>query len=369
MPDSLLDSLRKRAEILGETPFFPNGQMALEDIIPGALEAASFVPTIFGDAAEAARFAYELRNEEFREQLDNPPTVFEDGPLDVNLFGELEGGRQFSLNNPQMQGLFALAPFFHGTPHKFTKFDSSKIGTGEGAQAFGHGLYFAENPAVAKTYRLDNQRGDFYVKTPTGDSHHVLYDEIDRSDFLKNVADITENLRVAGLPEVRDDLVEQALERLGAANGDLNKALRDLPESQREIRDIFEKLTAEPGGSLLEVDIPDEAIERMLDWDKPLSEQPEIVAAMPENIQARIRSWQSSFGAENVKGENLYDGIIADEVGKGGFGARPEQSAFLNERGIPGIKYFDGNSRTAGEGTRNIVVFDDTLPTIKNDNK
>ena len=41
---------------------------------------------------------------------------------------------------------------YHGTPHKFTKFDSSKIGTGEGAQAYGHGLYFAENPETAGVY-------------------------------------------------------------------------------------------------------------------------------------------------------------------------------------------------------------------------
>jgi len=41
---------------------------------------------------------------------------------------------------------------YHGTPHKFTQFDSSKIGTGEGAQAYGHGLYFAENPETAGVY-------------------------------------------------------------------------------------------------------------------------------------------------------------------------------------------------------------------------
>jgi len=29
----------------------------------------------------------------------------------------------------------------------------SKIGTGEGAQAYGHGLYFAENEGVARSYR------------------------------------------------------------------------------------------------------------------------------------------------------------------------------------------------------------------------
>jgi hypothetical protein len=42
---------------------------------------------------------------------------------------------------------------WHGSPHKFDKFDSSKIGTGEGAQAYGHGLYLAESPDVAGSYK------------------------------------------------------------------------------------------------------------------------------------------------------------------------------------------------------------------------
>ncbi|MGL4556087.1 MAG: hypothetical protein ACRCV5_01190, partial [Afipia sp.] len=42
---------------------------------------------------------------------------------------------------------------FHGSPHDFDRFDVSKIGTGEGAQAYGHGLYFAESEGVAKSYR------------------------------------------------------------------------------------------------------------------------------------------------------------------------------------------------------------------------
>ena len=50
------------------------------------------------------------------------------------------------------QSGMAAATVWHGSPHKFDKFDSSKIGTGEGAQAYGHGLYLAESPDVARTY-------------------------------------------------------------------------------------------------------------------------------------------------------------------------------------------------------------------------
>ena len=42
---------------------------------------------------------------------------------------------------------------YHGTPHDVPKFASSAIGSGEGAQAYGYGLYFAENQDVARSYR------------------------------------------------------------------------------------------------------------------------------------------------------------------------------------------------------------------------
>jgi hypothetical protein len=45
----------------------------------------------------------------------------------------------------QPEGIFA----YHSSPYTFDKFDLSKIGTGEGAQVYGHGIYAAENPAVS----------------------------------------------------------------------------------------------------------------------------------------------------------------------------------------------------------------------------
>lgn len=47
---------------------------------------------------------------------------------------------------------------FHGSPYDFNKFSLKKINTGEGAQAFGHGLYFSGKEDIAKFYR-DSVRG------------------------------------------------------------------------------------------------------------------------------------------------------------------------------------------------------------------
>lgn len=41
---------------------------------------------------------------------------------------------------------------WHGSPYQFSKFEGDRIGSGEGAQAFGDGHYFAENPTVAELY-------------------------------------------------------------------------------------------------------------------------------------------------------------------------------------------------------------------------
>jgi hypothetical protein len=66
--------------------------------------------------------------------------------------------QQFQKMTPLEQGMQLVgggigATAWHGSPHLFDKFKNEAIGTGEGAQAYGHGLYLAENPDVAKTYQ------------------------------------------------------------------------------------------------------------------------------------------------------------------------------------------------------------------------
>jgi len=73
------------------------------------------------------------------EALRGTPVNMSDAPNPVPML----------MDTMPMAGITA----FHGSPHKFSKFDMSKIGTGEGAQAYGHGLYFASNKDVATYYR------------------------------------------------------------------------------------------------------------------------------------------------------------------------------------------------------------------------
>ena len=98
----------------------------------------------------------------------------------------------------------------------------------------------------------------------------------------------------------------------------------------------------------------------MLDWDAPLSEQSEAVRAVAK--QFGIKTTPS--GMKEARGADVYS-AISQAKQKPPFDntsmnpGSAEGSAYLSELGIPGIKYFDQGSRAAGEGTRNMVLFDD----------
>ena len=57
-----------------------------------------------------------------------------------------------------------LLEAFHGSPHKFDNFSMDQIGTGEGAQAYGHGLYFTDTEDIARGYRDGLAGSDGYYK-------------------------------------------------------------------------------------------------------------------------------------------------------------------------------------------------------------
>jgi ADP-Ribosyltransferase in polyvalent proteins len=76
------------------------------------------------------------------------------GASDASLLGARMPRGTFNEGTPIEPSATIRA--FHGSPYDFETFDASKIGTGEGAQSYGHGLYFAERPEVAKTYTKTN---------------------------------------------------------------------------------------------------------------------------------------------------------------------------------------------------------------------
>ena len=133
-------------------------------------------------------------------------------------------------------------------------------------------------------------------------------------------------------------------------------------ERYNTLRDIARgKINAQVGEpSLYKVDLPDEHIAKMLDWDKPLSQQaPEVQAALAATKNKQLRAVvdyaSSPYSTPGLEGEVK---TMGEAIKLLGMNASPAKgSAMLAKQGIPGIRYLDGGSRGTGAGTSNFVVF------------
>jgi hypothetical protein len=225
---------------------------------------------------------------------------------------------------------------YHGTPHKYAsteanplgEFDASKIGTGEGAQAYGHGIYYAENIDVAKGYQPRD--------TKTEEKLMRLYKQAEARQDYDSM-----------------DVLESAMLHKTAGE------LREMYPQNNKLIDQIGKITAQSKSSLYKADLPDEMIDRMLDWDKPLDDWTanKLLSAvrkkgMKESDYEDALGVSSAYQGQPESGSSIYRLLAAD------LGGEVQASQFLKDMGIPGIRYLDAGSRGKdGTGTRNFVVF------------
>jgi hypothetical protein len=250
-------------------------------------------------------------------------------------------------------GLVLPLDAYHGSPYTFERFDISKVGTGEGAQAYGHGIYFAEAPGVARGYQMALSRKAGEETTiggkPVADVYNKIYDKANRMP-----------VKDAEIEYQKAEMLEKMM--LDTPPNELISYAKDIGADPKVIqwleKDIAPK-TKFPG-AFYKVDIPDKAIDTFIDWDKPLSEQnnsiKELVKSISieEGLPTNYKNYQS-LGKDKT-GADFYDAL------KMKFGGDAKKASdILNSYGIGGVKYLDQSSRSAGEGTRNFVVFDPSI--------
>jgi hypothetical protein len=263
---------------------------------------------------------------------------------------------------------------YHGTPHKVDKFTTAKIGTGEGAQAYGWGLYFAESKAVAEAYReaLSPGRGigaadiAARVLTASGD------------DYTKAIADLKRRVESLEERRIKDPESVPKDSRTPGTRTTLHDAL-DLLIKQSPV-----------AGHVYTVELLP-AAEEFLDWDAPLSKQSDKVkAVLAEAIDYIVEETHKSFGEAHEQGwgslkdepftQATREEIMDAQTGMDAYNAAKKlarkgkrypieesdelASKALARAGIPGIRFLDAGSRNAGEGTRNYVLFDEALVKI-----
>ena len=272
---------------------------------------------------------------------------------------------------------------YHGTPHRgIEKFSTEKIGTGEGAQAFGWGLYFAKRKDIAEFYR--NQLSYSKLKLD-GEVIEDSYDELQ-----DKFGDVTGAL----LQFAVDDGYGNALafaEHAVRPSTDLAKFTSQFDgpiksatrEQLSDALDVLRRVEKESSGQLYEVDIPDDT--DLLDRDAKLKDQPQAVkdalaklgipverAVIKDAATGKVlddtstdlaQAQRKAKGMGNVKvssepvdmtGAQAYTKLSRK------LGGDKAASLALADEGVKGLKYLDANSRgAAGEKTHNFVIFRD----------
>jgi hypothetical protein len=306
-----------------------------------------------------------LLQDKHREQQNVLAQAFAD-PRDPFKVTDKRAMNQAATN--MLMGPLGLAPMgitaWHGSPHKFDKFDSSKIGTGEGAQAYGHGLYLAESKDVAQNYQnvlstgknaRFNGSGYKVVADDTGRSFAIHTDNI--ADDFRGGVPYSEEV-MAGIPSL-DAALRIIKNKTGADDlryYDMDRFPLHVPWSADDVLN-GEVLRTTPAGNLYKVDLPDDAVAKMLDWDKPLSQQSPAATAAIDKFVANYgplypkleQAWKGR-ATSDWTGKDLYRAVGGQQKNFG-------SDLLRNEVGLPGIRYLDGGSRDAGNGSSNFVVF------------
>jgi hypothetical protein len=260
---------------------------------------------------------------------------------------------------------------YHGSPHDFDRFRMSAIGTGEGAQAYGPGLYFAEAEGVARQYRDALSGRNYRMAGASDDVANQFGQDVvdifeasggDRGEITSTLArlrnQVTRGLQDAGVNNISK--LDDTFNPLFVAD---IKATNDRAERLAAfLRSDYAQLDQ---GRMYEVNINANS-EDFIDYDAPLS-------AQSENVQRFANErWQQIMGRSpdpTIEGEYILK-MASPQSGIDGpdwllrGGPSDAQRERLLEAGIPGVRYLDAGSRGAGDGSRNYVVFDENLINI-----
>lgn len=329
--------------------------------------------------------------------------------VDRDLAGQGREGREVSVQEVEAQGGFdehgvlaaenavVVKPdgdvtmsvrALHASPYSFRKFSTDFMGKGEGAQAYGWGLYFAENPEVNRDYMnqfaQDNATWKF-GDVETSDMevmHQALADRLLPKDALPEVMEDASDMIWTVLGDLSDARGDE--EKIEAIKKELREDIQHSMEYgmtyhqtlekmvqlhgvYRSLIDLLDEIEVRPGmpsnyrvelnvddSELLGWDYVDETILGLLK-DSPVEE----VRYALERAERR-----ADDRGENVSGKDVYQELF-DAFWDGGDGTRQEAqkaaSVSLLSSDIKGIRYADGLSRSKAkdEQTYNYVIFNE----------
>ena len=264
---------------------------------------------------------------------------------------------------------------WHGSPHDFDKFDLGAIGTGEGNQAHGWGLYFAKKKSVSRNYQkeLAKRLGTtdpklFKVEIP--DQKTMLdedkYFKEQNKDIINKIVSAVNDLEI----DKRKALLDYYKEHQSyTTNREYEKILGKIQEIKRgqeyladallnNVHKIKEKIareTAAKYGYNFDELKADSTLEMAKKLFSEMNEKLSILEKEKETEWAKEKIRQDKI-LENIGGTFIkapYTGRDVYLALSKAFGGDKGASEFLNSIGVSGITY-DGYT----DG-RCYVVFDD----------
>lgn len=264
---------------------------------------------------------------------------------------------------------------WHGSPHDFDTFDLGAIGTGEGNQAHGWGLYFAKKKSVSRNYQkeLSKRLGTtnpklFKVEIP--DEKTMLdedkYFKEQNKDIINKIVSAVNNLEI----DKRKALLDHYKEHPSyPTNKEYEKILGKIQSAKQDREYISEALTNNVN-KIKEKIAREAAAEYGYNFDELKADNTfemakKLIGEINEKLSALEKEKEVEGAKEKIKEDKILESIgdtftktpytgrdVYVALSKA-FGGDKGASEFLNSTGVKGITY-DGYT----DG-RCYVVFDD----------
>lgn len=244
----------------------------------------------------------------------------------------------YTLNKDETSDRAYFQSAFAGSRVDYDEPSLEAIGTGEGAQVHGWGLYYALNRDVAEQYRTEFMR-NYESATDYVNKQKEYYTGI-RKYAQEQVKFLQENKKPDEI-YFGDETVAQAIKRLTEAQKLHTKRLQELNAID----------VNKPLGQVHEVDIPENPY--LLDEQKSFSEQSDIVKKGIINTlnSMNLSDKQKAMFKDNIEnrrdtGKEIYEELTVAMAKSRGAGLQysseeniPLVSKALSENGIKGITY------------------------------
>ena len=223
---------------------------------------------------------------------------------------------------------------WHGSPHDFDEFDLGAIGTGEGNQAHGWGLYFAKNREVAQAYK--DVLGIDSVEIISGDTKYRLNDDIEWYDNkTKSIIDAETPLSMALTTLSEEGERIKAIKNLtdfinSKKDNKSDYVVAQIKRAEQAVQILNDShFETHQWNTMFEVDIPEN--EYLLNEQKNIEKQSPIVKNAISQISNELNS--SVLNNSNLSGKEFYK-LLSKKLGGDKLASQK-----LSDFGIKGITY------------------------------